>query len=126
MPILFGKGDCTVFRKVMSTEDTIAEFAPAFRTEAQGKALRLALQMLGDLTGLGIDYFDLDKVGYVRTATEVSSDNGALICNVHKYENALQAPLIDVGRAVMACARAMGEAIPDEGRVGVVYDDSIV
>ena len=126
VPIPFGKGDCTVFRKVMSTEDTITEFAPALRTEAQGKALRLALQMLGDLTGLGIDYFDLDKVGYVRTATEVSSDNSALICNVRKHENALQAPLIDVGRAVMVCARAMGEAIPDEGRVGVVYDDSIV
>ena len=30
--IPFGKGDCTVFRKVMSTEDTIQEFAPALRT----------------------------------------------------------------------------------------------
>ncbi len=28
-PIPFGKGDCTVFRKVMSTEGTITEFAPA-------------------------------------------------------------------------------------------------
>ncbi|KUH59370.1 hypothetical protein AUL39_03365 [Tractidigestivibacter scatoligenes] len=36
-PIPFGKGDCTVFRKVMSTEDTITEFAPALRTEAQGR-----------------------------------------------------------------------------------------
>lgn len=34
MPIPFGKGDCTVFRKVMSTEDTIQEFAPALRTDA--------------------------------------------------------------------------------------------
>ena len=34
VPIPFGKGDCTVFRKVMSTEDTITEFAPALRTEA--------------------------------------------------------------------------------------------
>lgn len=30
--IPFGKSDCTVFRKVMSTEDTIQEFAPALRT----------------------------------------------------------------------------------------------
>jgi A118 family predicted phage portal protein len=37
VPIPFGKGDCTVFRKVMSTEDTITEFAPALRTEAQGR-----------------------------------------------------------------------------------------
>lgn len=126
VPIPFGKGDCTVFRKVMSTEDAITGFAPALRAEAQGKALRLALQMLGDLTGLGIDYFDLDKVGYVRTATEVSSDNSALMRNVRKHENALQASLIDASRAVMACARSMGESIPDEGDVSVVFDDSII
>ena len=30
--IPFGKADCTVFRKVMSTEDTIHEFAPTLRT----------------------------------------------------------------------------------------------
>lgn len=32
--IPFGKGDCTVFRKVVDTEDTISEFAPTLRTEA--------------------------------------------------------------------------------------------
>ena len=89
VPIPFGKGDCAVFRKVMSTEDTIQEFAPALRTEAQGKALRLALQVLGDLVGLGANYFDLDNVGYVKTATEVSSDNSALMRNIRKNENAL-------------------------------------
>lgn len=112
VPIPFGKGDCTVFRKVQSTEDTIREFAPTLRTEAQGRALRLAPQMLGDLMGLGLDYFDMDKVGYVRTATEVSSDNSALMRNVRKHENALARPLADVGRALLACARDMGEALP--------------
>lgn len=33
IPIPFRKGNCTVFRKVMSTEDTITEFAPALHTE---------------------------------------------------------------------------------------------
>lgn len=126
IPIPFGKGDCTVFRKVMSTEDTIAEFAPALRTDAQAKAFRMSLQMLGDLTGLGVDYFDLDKVGYARTATEVSSDNSALMRNVRKHENALAGPLVDVGRAVMACSRHLGEEIPEEGEVTVQFDDSIV
>lgn len=69
--IPFGKGDCTVFRKVMSTEDTIQEFAPALRTEAQARAYRVALQTLGDLCGFGINYFDLENVGYVKTATFV-------------------------------------------------------
>ena len=126
VPIPFGKGDCTVFRKVMSTEDTIQEFAPALRTEAQGKAFRLALQVLGDLCGLGVNYFDLDNVGYVKTATEVSSDNSALMRNIRKNENALQGALVDVSRAVLSCGRLMGATLLDEGDVSVIYDDSIV
>lgn len=40
----FGKQDCTVFRKVMSTEGTIQEFAPALRTALQSEAFRIALR----------------------------------------------------------------------------------
>lgn len=126
VPIPFGKGDCTVFRKVMSTEDTITEFVPALRTEAQGKAFRLALQVPGDLVGLGVNYFDTDNVGYVKTATEVSSDNSALMHNIRKNENALQGALVDVSRAVIACSRFMGASLPEEGGVSVIFDDSIV
>jgi A118 family predicted phage portal protein len=126
VPIPFGKGDCTVFRKVMSTEDTIAEFAPALRTDAQAKAFRMALQILGYLTGLGVNYFDLDNVGYVKTATEVSSDNSALMRNIRKNENALQGALVNVSRAVMACERHIGVSLPGEGDVRVIRDGSIV
>ena len=127
VPIPFGRErDCTVFRKVMSTEDTIQEFAPALRTEAQGKAFRLALQVLGDLCGLGTNYFNLDNVGYVKTATEASSDNSALMRNVRKNESTLEGALASVAHALLACARHMGEALPDEGGVSVIYDDSIV
>lgn len=77
--IPFGKADCIVFRKVMSTEDTIHEFAPPLRTEAQAHSFRVALQTLGDLCGFGISYFDLESVGYVNTATELSADNSALM-----------------------------------------------
>lgn len=124
--IPFGKADCTVFRKVMSTEDTIQEFAPALRTGAQGQAFRLAPQVLGDLCGLGTNYFDFDNVGRVKTTTEVSSDNSALMHNIRKNENALTGVLVDVSRAVMACSRHMGVALPDEGDVSVIFDDSIV
>ena len=86
--IPFGKQDRTVFRKVMSTEDTIQEFAPALRTSGQIEAFRVALQMLGDLTGFGISHFDMDDSrGYVKTATEVSSDNSALMRNIRRHEN---------------------------------------
>jgi hypothetical protein len=126
IPIPFGKGDCTVFRKVMSTEDTISEFAPALRTNSQVQAFRLALQILGDLCGLGTNYFDLDNVGYVKTATEVSSDNSALMRNIRKNENGLQGALTGIARAAMACARNMGAHIPDEGDMRVIWDDSII
>lgn len=73
-----------------------------------------------------MDYFNTDDVGYVKTATEVSSDNSALMRNIRKNENALQGALVDVSRAVMACERHMGMGLPKEGDVSVIYDDSIV
>ena len=73
-----------------------------------------------------VDYFDFDKVGYMRTATEVSSDNSALMHSVRKHENALRKPITDVSRALMACARGMGVPVPDEGDARMSFDDSIV
>ena len=125
--IPFGKQDCTVFRKVMSTEDTIQEFAPALRTSSQSEAFRIALQMLGDLTGFGIGYFDSDEShGYVCTATEVSSDNSVLMRNIRRHENALWSPISDIARAIMCVSRGFGEEIPDEGVMRVMFDDSII
>ena len=125
--IPFGKNDCTVFRKVMSTEDMIQDFAPALRTNSQSEAFRIALQMLGDLCGFGISYFDLDESrGYVKTATEVSSDNSALMRNIARHEHALEVSLAGISRAVLHCARTFGESLPDEGNVAVSFDDSII
>lgn len=124
--IPFGKQDCTVFRKVMSTEDTIQEFAPALRTSSQVEAFRIALQMLGDLAGFGLSYFDFDNAGYVKTATEVSSDNSALMRNIRRHENALEGALVGISRAVMGMSRALGEPVPEPGEMRVAFDDSIV
>ena len=124
--IPFGKADCTVFRKVMSTEDTIHEFAPALRTEDQARAFRVALQTLGDLCGFGLDYFDLDKTGYLRTATEVSADNSALMRNVRRHEHALEGAIAGICRALLAVERGLGVELPDKGLVRVTFDDSII
>lgn len=113
--IPFGRQDCTVFRKVMSTEDTIHEFAPTLRTEAQARAFRVALQTLGDLCGFGINYFDLENVGYVKTATEVSADSSALMRNIRRHERAIAG----ICRALMAAERRLGVGLPDEGLVRV-------
>lgn len=83
--------------------------------------------MLGDLTGFGIGYFDFDEShGYVRTATEVFSDNSALMRNIRRHENALQSPISDIARAVISVTRGFGENIPDEGTMRVMFDDSII
>ncbi|WP_270573715.1 hypothetical protein [Candidatus Collinsella stercoripullorum] len=124
--IPFGKADCTVFRKVMSTEDTIHEFAPQLRTEDQARALRVALQTLGDLCGFGMDYFCLDKTGYLRTATEVASDNSALMRNIRRHEHALEGALAGICRALLAVERALGVELPYEGQARVTFDDSII
>lgn len=62
----------------------------------------------------------------MKTATEVSADNSALMRNIRKNENALAGPIAGVCRAAMACARALGEPVPEEGGVTVAFDDSIV
>ena len=125
--IPFGKNDCTIFRKVMSTEDMIQEFAPALRTSSQAEAFRIALQTLGDLCGFGISYFDLDDSrGYVKTATEVASDSSALMRNIARHEHALEVSLAGISHALLHCARSFGETLPDEGAIAVSFDDSIV
>ena len=124
--IPFGKNDCTVFRKVMSTDDMIQEFAPALRTSSQAEAFRIALQMLGDLTGFGIQYFDFDNAGYVKTATEVSSDNSQLMRNIARHEHALEQSIASICRSLMSVYRSLGEDIPDEGTVRVDFDDSVI
>ena len=124
--IPFGRKDCTVLRKVMSTEDTIHEFAPALRTEDQARAFRVALQTLGNLCGFGINYFDLENVGYVKTATEVSADNSALMRNIRRHEHALEGAIADICRALLAAEHRIGVELPDEGLVRVTFDDSII
>lgn len=72
--------------------------------------------MLGDLTGFVISYFDMDDSrGYVKTATEVSSDNSALMRNIRRHENSLEGAIVSIARAVMHVSRGFGESIPDEG-----------
>lgn len=124
--IPFGRQACTVFRKIMSTEDAIQEFAPALRTDAQAKALRTALQMLGHLCGFGITYFDFDGAGYVKTAAEVSSDNSALMRNIRRHEHVLEKALAGIFRAAIAASRSLGVSLPDEDDVWVNFDDSII
>lgn len=124
--IPFGEDDNVLFRKV-SSEEGITAFAPALRTDSQVKAFRTALQMLGDATGFGLTYFDVDDSGGVKTATEVSSDNSALMRNIRKHENLLEGSIAQISHAVLFCARVhLGVPLPEEGEITVQFDDSII
>ncbi len=104
----------------------IQEFAPALRTSSQVEAFRIALQMLGDLCGLGLTYFDFDSTGYVKTATEVSSDNSALMRNIARHEHVLEQSITGIARALLHIARGFGVELPHEGDLKVMFDDSII
>ena len=67
-----------------------------------------------------------DSRGYVKTATEVSSDNSALMRNIRRHENSLEEAIVSIARAVMHVSRGFGEAIPDEGITTIQFDDSII
>jgi len=123
----FGKSDAVVFRKIQSNDDVIKEFAPGLRTNEQVQAYRTALQTLGDLTGFGLSYFDINEHGGIKTATEVSSDNSALMRNIRKHENLLEGSIAQISHAILHCAREfMGADLPPEGEVTVNFDDSII
>ncbi|WP_165170010.1 hypothetical protein [Adlercreutzia sp. ZJ242] len=64
--------------------------------------------------------------GYVKTATEVSSDNSALMRNVRRHENGLEGAIVSIARAVMHAHLSLGENVLDEGEVCVRFDDSII
>lgn len=116
--IPFGWQDCTVFRKVMSNADAIQEFAPALRTDAQTKVLRTALQMLGDLCGFAISSLNFDGVRYVKTATEVSSDNSALMRNIRRHEHVLEKAVVDICRAAMTVSQRWACRYPTRATCG--------
>lgn len=120
--------DNTVFRKVDSIKDEmIDQFAPAMRTDAQVKAYRTAVQTMGDLCGFGLDYFDIDDHGGLRTATEVSADNSAMMRNIKKHENVLRRSIVAICRAALHAARAhLNQSLGDEGAIDVHFDDSII
>lgn len=125
--IPFGKSDATIFRKISSSDDLVKEYAPSLRTEQQVKAYRTALQSMGDSCGFGLNYFDIDDSGGIKTATEVSSDNSALMRNIRKHENLLRKSIRQITKAVLQCARKeLGADLPPEGRINVMFDDSII
>ena len=117
------------FRKIAGQDlkDFYQVASPDIRTGPLKEAFDVALSELGDICGFGQNYFTLTKTGGLKTATEVSADNSALMRNIRKHEHAVEQAVIDVMRASIAIADAhCGQSLGDPGKISVNFDDSII
>ena len=129
VPVPLGAGDRKFVTLASDGSKGLYEvYSPDIRTEPLRGALEVALAEYGDQCGFGKDYFALDKVGGLRTATEVSADNSALMRNIRKHENELRRAIQRVASALLTCARIhCGADIEEDfGAVSVQFDDSII
>ena len=110
------------------TRDLIDIYSPNIRIEPLRQAFDVALAELGELCGFGQQYFALDRNGGMKTATEVTADNSALMRNVRKHENVLRGAIQRVVTSLLNCARIhCGAAIEEDfGAVSVQFDDSVI
>lgn len=121
--------DDMVYRMVYDkgAENLIEVFSPDIRIEPLKDALNIALSQLGDNCGFGEQYFQIDKAGGVKTATEVVSDNSTLMRNVRKHENSIGKAITDIITGLLSCAAANGFAeVGNFGVVNIKFDDSVI
>lgn len=103
-------------------------FSPNIRIEPLKDALNIAFSQLGDNCGFGEQYFQIDKSGGMKTATEVVSDNSTLMRNVRKHENSVGDAIKDIITGLLSCASSLGFASFDSkfGAVNIKFDDSVI
>jgi A118 family predicted phage portal protein len=122
------EADQQLFRRTEADDGAmIEEYNPDLRVESNRLALRTALEVLGARCGMGNDYFSLEGVSGVRTATEVNAEQSDLFRNVHKHENELGPAIARIVTGVLAMmASVKGVTVPDPGEITVTFDDSII
>ena len=54
------------------------------------------LQTPGNPWGYGVNYVDLESVGYVKAAAEITDDNSALMSNAGRREYALEGAIVGI------------------------------
>ncbi|MHB1323979.1 MAG: phage portal protein [Coriobacteriia bacterium] len=122
--------DQQLFRKaeVDAGGSLVEEYNPDLRVEENRLALRTGFEVLGARCGLGADYFALEGVSGVKTATEVSAEDSDLFRNVRKHENSIAPAIQTIVAAALALGRTIrGESLPEEyGEIKVTFDDSIL
>lgn len=129
--VAFGNREQRLFRQTGSQVGERNEpyaFAPAMRTSSIYEVYSAACSALGDECGFGSQYFRPDRSGGLKTATEVSADNSALMRNIRNHENALGKELSKLLSSLCYCARIHCGADIEEGfePIEIRWDDSII
>lgn len=127
----FGEKDQRLFRQTSANiggDNKPYAFTPNMRTSSIFETYSTSCAALGDECGFGSQYFKPDKSGGLKTATEVSADNSALMRNIRNHENALGKELSKLLTALCECARLhCGATIEQEADpVSITWDDSII
>lgn len=131
VPVPMGSSEDRLYRKTIgqTAHDFYEVYSPDIRTTPIKDAFNTALAMFGDLTGFGQNYFTLDKGSGLKTATEVSADNSALMRNIASHEESIAVGIADIITALLKCCKIHGvdPAIEDDfGNVDVTFEDSIL
>lgn len=85
-----------------------------------------ALKIFGDPCEFEITCFDFNGTGYVKTATDVSFDNSALMQCIRQHEHVLEKAVVGICLAAIATLRSLGAAPPDERNTRVSSVDLII
>lgn len=130
-PVPFGDREQRLYRLTGSPVTEAGKpyaFAPSMRTESIHKVYADACAALGDECGFGSKCFQPDKTSGLKTATEVSADNSALMRNIRNHENALGKELGKLLTSLCECARIHCNIRIEEdfAPVQIVWDDSII
>lgn len=130
-PVAFGDKEKRLYRLTGSQVGQDGKpyaFAPQMRVSSIYEVYSAACSALGDECGFGSQYFKPDKSGGLKTATEVSADNSALMRNIKNHENALGKELSKLLTGLCECARLHCGAAIEEAMapVQIKWDDSII
>lgn len=93
----------------------VTVYSPQIRIDAYEKALNNALSLMSEKCGMGNSYFSWTYSEGLKTATEVVSNNAALMRNVRKHERV-------IGKAIEQAVRGAYAAILGTQGVGIIPD----
>ncbi len=125
----FGEADDIVFRMKPGPENAnpMNVVHPDMREAENEAAVNAGLKMLAITCGLGDSYWNWDKTGGLKTATEVVSDSSMLARTLRKHQNALRGSIGALVRGIAGVCRSLcNEPVNPLADIRIDFDDSVI